>query len=670
MYLSKIHIKNYRLLVDTELDVDKETTLIIGKNNSGKTSCFTCLKTVLFNKPCFEFDDYSISKRNDIYSKIRDYLQGHIQFEELRNQLPPISIQFEVNYSSERDNAPLGDLSPFIIDVDESTVTALIRVDYLLLADEEGFKSFFTNKKCSTIQSNFYINDEDIKEILNDNFKQLFELKIFAVNPKDESDFQEKSIRELRSLFPIYFIDAERLLGENEISKETLGKLITNFFTARENDYSNEINNNIQQLKAKISETTKEFQKYSNELLKELVSLSVKFGYPNADSLELGVSTKLNIDEQIKTQTALTYKSEENNENLPSDYNGLGYKNLIKIEFELAMYARMAALNSEACIPLLFIEEPESHMHPQMQTKFVAYINEFIRGITPSKMQIFLSTHSPHIANTIHFKKIRYAQKYKAGVIYKNLKYFDKENPDNASFINKYLTLTRCDLFFADKAILVEGASERIILPDMIRKYEQEYSPSKTRYPLSAQYYTIIEVGGAYAHIFIPFMNFLNIPCLIITDIDSVAKDANGKGHAKSVPVKNGTTTSNQTIKWWIRKKHKDRYKSKNDEIPLQVIQSMTNKDKQLNLCRITFQTEENGLTGRSLEESIRNVNRTHYELPQNTLDASDLEFKPGTRGETKTDFALHLVNEIKDYTIPAYIIEGIEWLTSAHTVD
>lgn len=667
MRLSKIHIKNYRLLVDTELEADEETTLIIGKNNSGKTSCFTCLRTILLNKPYFEFNDYSISKRIAMYGKIRDYFKGDLQFDELRNQLPPISIQFEVNYSSESEDAPLGYLSPFIIDVDESTVTARIRADYILIADEERFKSFFTDTKDSTTR---YINDEDIRDVLNDNFKQMFELKIFAVNPKDESDFQEKSIKELRSLFPLYFIDAERLLGENETSNDTLSKLISNFFTAKETDYSSAISSNIHQLKTIISETTKNFQKHSNELLGKMVDLSVNFGYPNADSLELGVSTKLNIDEQIKNQTALTYKSEENNENLPSDYNGLGYKNLIKIEFELAMYAKTALLNSEACIPLLLIEEPESHMHPQMQAKFVDYINTFVKGLSSSNIQIFLSTHSPHIANTIRFEKIRYAKKTQTGVIYKNLKNFVEKNSDNASFIYKYLTLTKCDLFFADKAILVEGASERIILPDMIRKYGQKDRDSGNSHPLSTQYYTIIEVGGAYAYIFMPFMDFLNIPCLIITDIDSIATDENDNGHAKSVPVSNGTTTSNQTIKWWIRKKHAGRYDSPKSVIPLSVIQSMTKEDKQIEKCRITFQTEENGLTGRSLEESIRNVNRTFYGIPEDTSDDSELKFKVGNKGETKTDFALSLLYEKENYEIPAYIIDGIKWLTSTRIVD
>lgn len=47
MQLTKIKIKNYRLLVNAELEVDPKTTLIVGRNNTAKTSCFSCIENVL-----------------------------------------------------------------------------------------------------------------------------------------------------------------------------------------------------------------------------------------------------------------------------------------------------------------------------------------------------------------------------------------------------------------------------------------------------------------------------------------------------------------------------------------------------------------------------------------------------------------------------------------------
>ena len=92
------------------------------------------------------------------------------------------------------------------------------------------------------------------------------------------------------------------------------------------------------------------------------------------------------------------------------------------------------------------------------------------------------------------FSKIRYAQKKKTGVIYKNLSIFAQEHPDNTDFIKKYLTLTKCDLFFADKAIFVEGSSERLILPDMIDKCDKAGDFNSQEYKLPVQYYALIEI--------------------------------------------------------------------------------------------------------------------------------------------------------------------------------
>lgn len=68
MQLSKIKIKNYRLLIDAELEVDPRTTLIVGRNNTAKTSCFSCIGKVLDGE-AVSFDDYPLSRREKFYKK-------------------------------------------------------------------------------------------------------------------------------------------------------------------------------------------------------------------------------------------------------------------------------------------------------------------------------------------------------------------------------------------------------------------------------------------------------------------------------------------------------------------------------------------------------------------------------------------------------------------------
>ena len=117
MHLSKIRIKNYRLLTDAELDVDLKTTLIVGRNNTAKTSCFECITNVLKGIP-FSFNDYPLSKRKKLYESIALFMEKKLSFESLYERIEPISIEFLVDYTLDDSEDNLGALSPFIIDVD------------------------------------------------------------------------------------------------------------------------------------------------------------------------------------------------------------------------------------------------------------------------------------------------------------------------------------------------------------------------------------------------------------------------------------------------------------------------------------------------------------------------------------------------------------------------
>lgn len=136
MQLSKIRIKNYRLLIDAELEVDPKTTLIVGRNNTAKTSCFSCIGNVLEGKTV-SFNDYPLFRREDFYAKIALFMEKKLSYEELCKQIEVVSIDFLVDYSLDDPDDNLGALSPFIIDVDVNTTTALIRAEYRLKTDEK-----------------------------------------------------------------------------------------------------------------------------------------------------------------------------------------------------------------------------------------------------------------------------------------------------------------------------------------------------------------------------------------------------------------------------------------------------------------------------------------------------------------------------------------------------
>ncbi|MCK9170506.1 MAG: AAA family ATPase [Treponema sp.] len=647
MFLEKIKVKNFRLLRNVTIELDCSTTLIVGKNNSGKTSLMDFMSLVLDNKNP-SFDDYPIQCRCELYKSISSLLKKELTYETFLNKLDLPEMSFYIDYSLEKDDDNLGALSPFIIDTDESITQVHILAKYEPVLSEENIFEVYSSVKTD---EDGKINIEKIKQITRDQFPDFFKLTVYAVNPGNENLKQKNTSEELSNLFPVYKIVAERGMDESEQKNNApLAKLLTLLFKDNIDESLEGVNGEIRQLKQICSEVETKSQDTVNKLLQEIVSKSFVFGYPSAEDLKLIAVSKIALDEQVKANANLAYEEKNSSEFLPSTYNGLGYKNLIKIELKLVEFSKAIKENEENSIPLLFLEEPESHMHPQLQQKFIEYLASFFKSISIKQIQTIITTHSSHIVNAVKFDQIRYIQKKKQDVAYKNVKDFSLADPDNADFIQKYLTLNKCDLFFADKAILIEGTAERLLIPDMIDKCESAGKFGTTKQNLKSQYYSLIEVGGAYAHKFIPFMKFLGIPTLILTDIDSVGTDG------KKSFVKDGKSTSNATINDWLKRL--------NESKSFENIKNLDSQKKTIGNCHIEYQIAEDDLCGRSLEESIKNVNRSLFSVPPNPSE-EDIEFKEGK----KTDFALNLLIEKKNYIVPKYIEQGLIWLNSQKTI-
>lgn len=691
MKLFKINIENFRLLKKFSMDLEDELSLVIGKNNTGKTSALSVLDKFLNEKSKFSYDDFNIEFKRE--------LEENITSTDIPEEFAPkgIKLKLFIEYGETDD---LSNVSRVLMDLDPENNKIVLGFNYTLDVDslkriKTDYLAFIKNEHAKKTENEKY-KAKEIRDFLQRNIGNYFKVSKYSfeyditsntVNEVNFINLESEGIS-IRDIISFKYISARRDVTNKE--KESTLSRQTSILYKKQEDNS-EKSETTEKFKDQLSETDNALSDIYKVQFKDVIEKVRDFGGIKLNDTDIAIISTLQHRELLEGNTTVVYTHDDNQ--LPEHYNGLGYMNLISMIFEIEILIQEFKRDKDkkpADINLLFIEEPEAHTHPQMQYVFIKNIKNLLgEGIKRDDgihrpLQYVITTHSSHIVADSNFDDIKYLKtESKNNVIAKNLKDLRAQydtDPNQYQFLKQYITISRAEIFFADKAILIEGDTERILIPTFMRKVDieeknrLELANAKDDFlPLLSQNISIIEVG-AYSQIFEKFIEFLGIKSLILTDIDAIKvtkKGNQGQDVFEACLVAEGTATSNSAIKHFLNGTTWDDIKTLSVERRTITMEG----DTVVSLC---YQQEEKGYHARSFEDAFIHINRDFikgrkdsFAGLKNKNDFDNDSISPYLLAEKcvkkKTHFALdilyHSDQNFTNWNIPSYIKNGLLWL-------
>lgn len=684
MVLEKMHVKNFRLLKDFEIYFNDKMSLIIGKNNCGKTSVLIILEKMLNDKFKISWNDIHIGYQKSLYDRIKN-IDDNSPFES--NALEAVTMYLYIRYD---DSDSYENIQKFIMDLDVNNNMIILE-----------FVCQITENKVHAL--NKIIKEKKIRDFtsfskyVKKNFSSYFEIKKYSrgydIEKKEitQEKSEELENKDIAKVIKIDGIRADRDVS-NDDKNRVLSKLSEQYFIEMRKLLDDAKRSDINDIFDKLEDATRQADdtlnaayngtKGKNGIFSKIFRTIKDYGGVE-NNINLTVESSISNSNLIGNHTDFIYK--HNGEySLPETYNGLGYLNLIGILFEIETKLEIIKTNP-ADINILYIEEPEAHTHPQLQYIFISHIKDHIKEYNTDyankklNLQTIITSHSAHIVAKSNFDDIIYLKKLDHSVEAKNFSSLERKyntKQEAFKFVKQYLTLDRCELFFADKAIFIEGDTERILMPAMMEKIDEDYKEKREKdnslpnyTPLLSQKISIVEVG-AYSHIFMPFFEFIGIKALIITDIDAVDEKN------KKCRVADATKTSNASINDFFKNIDKTKISF------IEYLLKLKSEDKVKNNIRIAYQIPESdgGYCARSFEDAFVLLNKEFIKENKESLhkygslkkfeeNELDNPFYFSSKIEKKTAFASTLLyydimaEDTNKWKVPKYIKEGLEWL-------
>lgn len=617
MRIKFVEISNFRKLKSTHLDFDRNTTILVGANNSGKTSAMLALRIFLLSPSRLALRDVTIANWTKIDLLGDEWEAGEEPTIDLNALLPSLDVWLDVPLSE------IQHVVHILPTLDWSGGMLGVRLTYRAKDFDKLKTEYLAQRDAARDASITGPNGEVVKitvwpssltDFLEHRLQAHLEILTYpldplAIVPPGKNGLATPQILPtsalafdhppFKNLIKIDEIAAQRDFadagssdgGEDKAEattrrfKRRLSDQLRSYYD-RHLDPSKTPSQRDYEALGAIQAAERSFDTRLEAGFAAAFEELEDLGYPGMNNPKLKISTLLRATDGLKHRSSVQYQVADPSGDgtktlkLPEDYSGLGYQNLIAMVFMLMgfrdewMRVEKAGLLEGTDVSheiqplhLVLVEEPEAHLHAQVQQVFINKAYELLRkhsdlGIKDTYCtQLIVSTHSTHVAHEADFANLRYFRRRPAAdkgetptTTVANLSYIFGDGDDTKRFVKRYLKATHCDLFFADGVIFVEGQAERILVPHFIRHQFPE---------LSRRYVTILELGGSHVHSFRNLIDTLGIATLIIGDLDATAEskvtDKNGRETTRWKSARpergKGQQTANTVLKEWHPKK-------------------------------------------------------------------------------------------------------------------
>ena len=729
MRIKFVELQNFRKLKSCRIDLSTKETIFVGANNSGKTSAMDALIHFLVQgrKKDITTTDFTLSN----WQKINEFATTWIGEDDVKG----VSI-YEWQYL-----CPSLDIW---LEIEESEVHYVSHLIPTLSWDGGalGVRLIFEPKNIEELQgeylSSFKAAQDALKQatstgegteltlwprtmrdFLDKKLHSHFIIQAYILDPEKRKepdngvaypqplieDSPPLDVKPFDGLFKIDIIEAQRFFTDPSASTNGSSQTSRNLSTQIQEYYSEHLDpselpdaGDVDALQA-IETARCSFDSKLNESFKPAISEIESLGYPGFSDPTINLTSKLNPIDSLDHEAAIQFGiqkspsgTDELTLRLPEKYNGLGYKNLIWMVFKLIGFrdgwmrigkAGKRRVDEGVMIEplhLVLIEEPEAHLHAQVQQVFIQKAFGVLRNhknledTDKLTTQMVVSTHSSYLAREVDFENLRYFRRKPANAtndvpcatVINLSNIFGNKIDETSKFVARYLKTTHCDLFFANGVILVEGAAERMLVPHFIRTHYER---------LGRSYISILEIGGSHAYRIRPLIDSLALSTLVITDVDAVGSD----GKKVSPELDMEYSTSNNTIKEWAPCKD-----MLDDLLEAKEIDKIKEKVRVAYQCGIDVEygkkcskafpsTFEDSLVlsnvdlFKSLSASTGLVKKMHLALTKETLEEARNAMYESLKGGDKAKMALDLLFDVEPEKLntPEYIAEGLRWLES-----